>query len=176
MNRIIVIGLDPASNTGYCVFSIENNELSKKQSGSISFLQKKIKTLGIVDTKNSRYGRMYNWLNDIITLYQDERTQIVIACETTEGFTRGKAAVMVANRIYGAIASCAYNRGIDIIDITPADVKGFATGRRNADKQDVINAVKKKYSFETKDDNEADAYAIAMLIVENIKSYIKHEN
>lgn len=54
-------------------------------------------------------------------------------------------------------------RGIPCISVPPASLKKFATGNGGAAKDKMIKAVAEKYGFETKNDNIADAVALAKL-------------
>lgn len=177
MERAIIIALDPASNTGYCVVSVnENGNVTVMHSGSVSFKPKKSVILSINDAPNSRYGRLYQWLEEEISNAKEKARHVVVAVEESGNFVRGKKAIEVANRIFGVISSCTYNNKVVQVDVSVGDIKKFITGRGNAPKEDVIAAVKNKYNFFTTDDNEADAYALSRLIVENINAYIyEHE-
>ncbi len=176
MEKARVIAIDPASVSGYCVFSISQDGTVKKEvSGSIGFKQRKIAILSIHDAANARYGRFYGWLEDLIVEGKEKSEKVIVAVEEAANFTRGKAAIVVAARIFGAASSCCYRNNVLQVDVTPGDIKKFATGRGNAPKEDVVAAMKNKYGFITTDDNEADAYALGMLIVENINAYIQQD-
>jgi Holliday junction resolvasome RuvABC endonuclease subunit len=84
----------------------------------------------------------------------------VIVCEDAEGFTRGKSAVESAHKYRGVIELfCALN-DIRYESVQPADIKRFATGKGNADKEAMLLAAGKLYGYRGNDDNEADAIII----------------
>lgn len=48
-----------------------------------------------------------------------------------------------------------------VIEVPPATLKKFVTGRGNSKKQDMLLGIYKRWGREFRDDNEADAYALA---------------
>lgn len=64
------------------------------------------------------------------------------------------------------IDQACYDRAIPHTCVAPKSRALFAAGNGGASKKQVIQAVARKWGFVTKDDNVADAYALAMLGVE----------
>lgn len=63
--------------------------------------------------------------------------------------------------ISGVVRAAFYARGLDLLVVPPASLKLFTAGNGNADKDQILYAVKTVWGFETDDDNEADAVALA---------------
>ena len=62
----------------------------------------------------------------------------------------------------GVLLSLAYDHGIPVVTMSVGEIKKFITGKGNADKQMVIDAVN-KLGHNITDDNEADAVAMLYL-------------
>ena len=62
----------------------------------------------------------------------------------------------------GVLLSLAYDHGIPVVTMSVGEIKKFITGKGNADKQMVIDAVY-KLGHNITDDNEADAVAMLYL-------------
>jgi crossover junction endodeoxyribonuclease RuvC len=61
----------------------------------------------------------------------------------------------------GILRLALYEAGIDFIDVPPTVLKKFVTGKGNAQKQQMLLSVYKKWGVDITDDNIADAYALA---------------
>ena len=60
----------------------------------------------------------------------------------------------------GVIRLTLWRAGIRYVDVPPACVKKYATGRGNATKPDVRMAVFKRYGHDIADDNQCDAFVL----------------
>jgi crossover junction endodeoxyribonuclease RuvC len=49
------------------------------------------------------------------------------------------------------------------IEVSPSQLKQFATGKGNAGKEIILQQVYKRWGFEAKDNNQADAYVLAQI-------------
>jgi crossover junction endodeoxyribonuclease RuvC len=70
-----------------------------------------------------------------------------------------------------------YDAKMPFVVISPSQIKKFATGKGNCQKNMVLRDVYKKWNVEAKDDNQADAFVLAK-IAESIlggKSLLKYE-
>lgn len=177
----LIVCLDSATTTGYSVikYNRENKNIAEHYASHISFALKKATKKIAKDLPEKRYGEFGKWLRELINTkdeFDNEIKSIIIAYEEPKAFTRGKAAVEVANRFIGIIEDIAYNNKALLIRVTPQDLKKFATGRGNADKDEMTMACINKYGYHPTDDNEADAFLLSKLIIENINTYIKNEN
>lgn len=78
--------------------------------------------------------------------------------------SRGRAVVDIGE-LGGVIRLALYRRGIRYVDVPPAALKKYATGRGNASKEEVLVAAVRRLGYTGADHNEADAlwlYAMAL--------------
>jgi crossover junction endodeoxyribonuclease RuvC len=59
--------------------------------------------------------------------------------------SKGARAARSLGLVVGAVVAVAWVRGIPLVQVTPLDVKRATTGRKTADKDDVIAAVERRY-------------------------------
>lgn len=57
----------------------------------------------------------------------------------------------------------AWSAGYPLLEVPPATLKKFATGKGNSPKEIVIREVHRRWNYEASDNNDADAYALAEL-------------
>jgi crossover junction endodeoxyribonuclease RuvC len=62
--------------------------------------------------------------------------------------------------LHGVIRYGLYRRGIPYLLVAPGQVKKFATGKGNSEKNLVIRAVFQRFGIEADDDNAADAVTL----------------
>ena len=86
-----------------------------------------------------------------------ELPDIVLVCEGAASFQRGKAAVRVSHELRGAVQTWCWVNGATYVEIEPADLKKFATGKGNATKDDMLAVARKLYKPDCESDDEADA-------------------
>ena len=98
-------------------------------------------------------------LLSLLELYQPD----VVAVEKIFFSLNAKTAIQVA-QARGVILSTTaeYKAGVEIVEYTPPEVKRIVTGNGQAKKPWIISAVENKLGVKVKDDNTADALAIAM--------------
>lgn len=83
-----------------------------------------------------------------------------------EGYSfgsRGRAVVDIGE-LGGVIRLALYRRGIRFVDVPPATLKRYATGKGNASKEEVLAAAIRRLGYAGHDHNESDAmwlYAMA---------------
>lgn len=78
-----------------------------------------------------------------------------------------KASIMVASEMIGVLKDLAIQKGIDLACYSASEIKKFATGKGNANKELMIAAAV-KLGFSPKDDNEADAIHLYNLTIKDI--------
>ena len=60
----------------------------------------------------------------------------------------------------GCVRFLLHRLGIPVVDVPPATLKKYATGRGNAPKDEMIAAAIRRFGFAGCDNNEADAYLL----------------
>lgn len=83
-----------------------------------------------------------------------------------EGYSFGSRgrAVFDIGELGGVVRLALYRRGIPYVDVPPAALKKYATGRGNAPKEEVLAAAIRRLGYTGHDHNESDAmwlYAMA---------------
>lgn len=88
--------------------------------------------------------------------YQEDADLVLI-----EGYSfgqaRGSSHSHALGELGGVVRLLLHERGIPYIDVAPAVLKKFATGRGNAKKEEVLGAAIRRLEYEGSDHNEADA-------------------
>jgi crossover junction endodeoxyribonuclease RuvC len=79
-----------------------------------------------------------------------------------EGYAFGARgnAMFSIGELGGVIRLALYELSKPYIEIAPTQLKKFATGKGNANKDEVIAAAIRKFNFQGTDNNEADAYVL----------------
>ena len=147
-----ILALDLGTNTGWALFQQENsNTRHQVFSGTINFKNDRFQGGGM------RFLRFKNWLNevgqhDITSVYFEEvrRHLGVDAAHAYGGFL-------------ATLTAWCEEWKFPYQGVPVSHIKRHVTGKGNASKQDVINAVR-AMGYHPKDDNEADALALLELI------------
>src|SRR5699024_4170133 len=82
-----------------------------------------------------------------------------------EGFSYGSRGRGVSTQ-YGigwVIRTALYHTGIKYLEVTPSQLKKFATGKGNTSKDNMILAIYKHWGFEDDSDNVRDAFVLARI-------------
>jgi crossover junction endodeoxyribonuclease RuvC len=77
-------------------------------------------------------------------------------------FNRGNRAHQVGE-LGGVVRTALYEAGIEYLEVSPAALKRFATGRGNADKIGVATAVTKRWGVMLRTEHEYDAFVLAKI-------------
>jgi Holliday junction resolvasome RuvABC endonuclease subunit len=97
-----------------------------------------------------------------------------LAC--VEGYSYGSTnAREVVAEWGGVLRWTLWQQGVPFAEIPPSTLKAFATGKGNSEKTIVVREVFRKWAFEAKDDNEADACVLARLCEEMMLSQLHPE-
>lgn len=147
-----ILGIDPGyAIVGYGVVDYAKNRFS-------------VKGFGAITTKANtpfpeRLSVIYNDMCEIIEKYKPDRLSI----EKLYFNTNSTTAIDVA-QARGVIVLAAKNKGIDIFEYTPLQVKQAVTGYGRAEKHQVMEMVKNLLCLKAvpKPDDTADALAIAI--------------
>ncbi len=91
----------------------------------------------------------------------------LISYERPAGFHKG--ALMVASEMVGVLKDLCIEMGIELACYSATEIKKFATGKGNANKDKMIEAAK-ACGYHPQDDNEADAIHLYLLTKKDLKS------
>ena len=103
-----------------------------------------------------KYKYVYDAVKTLLNMYNPE----IVICEDQFLGLR-KATLKVLSQLRGVIMLACAQDGIKEISYYPSTIKLAAAGKGNANKAEVIAAVNTKFNVEIKNDNIADAVAIA---------------
>jgi len=166
---MIVVGIDP-SLTGTGIIVLRNGELGK------ALTTKNEPKLGTIERVRRIYEQINNVIENLSTCYinayiGDKRmirweppSLIVI-----EGFSygsKGRGVFDIAYlgwRIREELERYRTEDDIPWLEVSPSQVKQFATGKGNANKEIVLQQVYKRWGVELTDNNQADAYVLAQI-------------
>jgi crossover junction endodeoxyribonuclease RuvC len=141
------LGLDLSlTSTGYCVLD----------SRTVPVVVGTIRTR---PTDGSFYVRARIVRQKVMTLIQKYEPE-AIAIEGHAIFSGKSSAVQLAE-LNGIVRYAIFAAGWRWENVPPSTLKKFAAGKGNASKAEMIEAVRKKWGFATKSNDEADAYALA---------------
>jgi len=143
MSRAL-LALDLGTTTGWALSS--NGEI---RSGTISFKDTRF------DSKDSRFTKFFRWL-------QNQKAHYDIESIVYEGVTmmpKSSASAHCYGGFMGAVQMFGDKYEIPYEGVPVGTIKKFATGKGNANKEDMIRAMKGR-GHQPVDDNEADALAL----------------
>lgn len=139
MSEINILALDVATKTGFCTETAHGNwdfSLKRDESSGMRLIRFKAKLRELVSLEGIN----------------------LIAFERSQGFHQN--AVIVQSELHGVLKLFCEENKIDYRAYSPSEIKKFATGKGNANKQAMVEAAKSKYNYSGSDDNEADAIHI----------------
>lgn len=147
VTKLRVIAFDLGKNMAWA-FSGEDG---KPMSGWQFFKGKRV----------DRAAGTYVWLRDLLSLFADS---VDVVCYERP-FARGFDATRSLWGIAGLIEALATAAGLPVIDVTPSEIKVWATGRGDAEKADMIAvAAQMGYDKRGKDEeaieHESDAFCL----------------
>ena len=145
VNRILA--LDQASNCGWC---------TETAFGCWDFTTKKDESSGM------KMIRFKSKLKEVIGL---EEINIVVY-ERVAG--QHKNSIIHAAKMVAIIETYCEEMGIAYRAYSAGEIKKFATGNGNANKQKMIDAAREKYGYSGNNDNEADAIHIYHLAKQDL--------
>ena len=137
-----ILSLDIATKTGWC---------TETASGVWDFTLKRDESSGM------RLIRFKSKLKEIVEL---EKINL-ITFERSQGMHQ--AAVIVQSELHGVLKLFCEENKIEYRAFSPGEIKKFATGKGNSNKQAMVLAANTKYNVTVIDDNQADAMHIFYL-------------
>lgn len=165
----IVVGIDPSlTSTGIIV--LRNGELGK------ALTTKNEPKLGTIERVRRIYEQINNVIENLSTCYVNayigdkrmirwEPPSLIVI----EGFSygsKGRGVFDIAYlgwRIREELERYRTEDDIPWLEVSPSQVKQFATGKGNANKEIVLQQVYKRWGVELTDNNQADAYVLAQI-------------
>jgi Holliday junction resolvasome RuvABC endonuclease subunit len=139
MKEINILAIDQASNCGW---------KTKNAHGVWDFNTRKDESSGM------KMLRFRSKLKEVCELEQIN----LIVYERVAG--RHANSIIHASKMVAMIETFCEENNIEYKAVSATEVKKFATGKGNANKDKMIEAARLKYGYEGNDDNEADAILI----------------
>ena len=139
-----IMGVDTSTKTGYVILT-EDAEVLK---------------VGVLHYKpeENRFARFERYEQDLLHLAQCYEVDLVMI----EGYSyAGKFNNSLQYELGACIRMMLYKNEIAFVEVSPAGLKKFVTGKGNCKKDLMLLNVYKRWDFDTSDDNEADAYGLA---------------
>jgi Holliday junction resolvasome RuvABC endonuclease subunit len=81
-----------------------------------------------------------------------------------------KSSIMVASEMVGVLKDLCIEKSVDLACYSASEIKKFATGKGNANKESMINSAREK-GFDPQDDNEADAIHLYLLAINDLVKF-----
>jgi crossover junction endodeoxyribonuclease RuvC len=139
------VGIDPSTKTGFVALDEHGNVLKAKE----------LTGVGSHDPK-----RMVTLIDEIMDHLQQGD---VIGIESPANHATGSYVGQMFGIAWG-IRMALFRRGWIYKDITPSQVKKFATGKGNTKKDEMVLPIYRKWGFEHRSDNVRDAFVLAQII------------
>lgn len=121
----------------------------------------KAATVGTIIPKKVKGLQRLAYIRDEITDILDTEQPELVAYEDYSMGSRGKT--FHIGELGGVLKLALYERNIPILLVPPSSLKLFATGKGNADKDQVRVAMAKHRGWLFNSDDEADAYALLQM-------------
>lgn len=138
------VGLDPSTKTGIVILNKAGNVILEKE---------------ITTTIKAEPDRFMDIANQVLKhIKKDDKVCI-------EGFSYGSRGRGVSTQ-YGIgwiIRALLVKGNINYKEVTPGQLKKFATGKGNTSKDNMILPIYKKWGYEHDSDNVRDAYVLAQI-------------
>ena len=145
--KINILAIDQASSCGWA---------TKNAHGCWDFTTRKDESAGM------KMLRFRSKLKEVCALEEIN----LIVYERVAGFH--KNSIIHAAKMVAIIESFCEENGIQYKAVSATEVKKFATGKGNANKEAMIEAAALKLGYEGKNDNEADALWIYQIVKEEL--------
>jgi crossover junction endodeoxyribonuclease RuvC len=147
----IILALDLSlTSTGYCKLLFDSGSKYDYDIGLIKTNLKGVARLNYVESKIFALLLTYNRLNLLVIL---------------EGYSFGSRgrATFSSGELGGIVRLLLFKNNIKTLIAPPTSLKKFITGKGNAPKSDMKMKTLAKYDIEFTDDNECDAFGLAMM-------------
>lgn len=144
-----LLGIDQANLSGMA-FQTDNMKEPKTELFDLS-----------IGTKESQGFKWLRWESRLRTFLKEKGIK-ALAYELPAG--RNIKPIIHSSKLIAIIEKVCVELEIEYIEFSSSEVKKFATGNGNANKEKMVEAAKKLWGYEGKDDNEADALHILQLL------------
>ena len=152
----MILALDLATKTGWAVVGLDGRRHSS----------------GAWNCKSRRGAhpghRFLRWLEEFKTVMNKHGSAVSLVVYEDIKRHSSSAAKDVYGGIRGLMMLECHRRGVDVVGYAVGTVKKAATGNGRAKKPEVIAAMAERFGIELKDDNEADALAVAVTHVRTV--------
>ena len=148
---MLILGLDPGSlHTGFGLVEKRGSELAAREWGRMSASRKM--------EVPARLAHLAGLLDQVL---ERERPDVVVLETPFHGMNSRSLIVLAQAR--GALLARLAERGLEIVEYTPAEVKSSVTGNGRADKQQVARMVRLMLRLEGDlSEDTTDALAVAL--------------
>lgn len=143
---MIILGIDPANVTGWCI--LDGSEI---ECGTWRL---------VVSSEEHRGDRLSRFIEALRGLYVRTGFELIAIENAGYGSNNAHTGAMHEHLI-GMCQWFASQKSIRVIECNISSVKKFISGKGNAEKHEVIAAVNRHFGLSVSDNNEADAIAIA---------------
>ena len=121
--------------------------------------------VGTLKPGNRRGPERLSWVRDEILALEHDHDVDLIAIEGYSYGSKGRATFSIAE--LGGVVRCAlYDAGLDYLEVSPAVVKKYATGKGNAPKDLVLVEAVKRLGYAGSSTDEADALWIRAAVAD----------
>jgi crossover junction endodeoxyribonuclease RuvC len=142
-----VLALDVSlAHTGYARADLATGEITK----------------GLVEPVDVNGMPRLAFLRDQLLKLAEPTHRTLVLIEGYAYAAKGQAVISLGE-LGGVLRLALYEAAIPVIEISPAQVKKFTTGKGNAPKNIMLKEVFKRFNVDIDDDNIADAFALVQL-------------
>lgn len=147
-----IVAIDP-SIRGFAVGTYAQGEVSLVEWGTEA-----------KDWPKSMTGRLsrYRYVVDRVVAHLKKQGPVLLLIEGYAFNAKGRSVTGLCE-LGGILRDRAVGIADQTIEVPPSVIKKFATGKGNAGKMEVVQALVKRYGLTFKTDNEADAFALVQL-------------
>lgn len=116
------------------------------------------------DTLDQRAERLCHLRDEIFEAIEGWQPELVTVEAPSIGQARGSSgAVHDRSGLWWLVIGRLIEVGAPVIEVPPATLKKYVTGKGNAQKPDMRMEIFKRFAVDIRDDNEADAFALRAL-------------
>lgn len=136
------VGLDPSTKTGFVALDEDGHVLRAKE---------------LTGVGNKDPVRMITLIDEVIAHVQKDDFIII------ENFGFATQQGIMLGGIGWGIRMALVRRGLTYVEVSPGQLKKFASGKGNTKKDDLAVGIYKRWEFQHSSDNVRDAYVLAQI-------------